>query len=185
MVNMSRKFTSKSIFIFDTSVFLRGISFNLFEGTLYTTSSIIKEIKVKRYKQKNRNILHRIHAAIESKKLIVQNPSHNSFKRVNKISKKTGDIKALSRADKELIALSLDLIENYGKKQVILLSNDYSMENVSDALKIPYSALGRKGIMSKIQWEVFCPFCNRIYGPEHLNETCEFCGERLKRRKKK
>ncbi|MGV9171130.1 MAG: NOB1 family endonuclease [Promethearchaeia archaeon] len=182
---MSRKFMNKSIFILDTNIFLQGVSFNLLKGKLYTTSSIIEEVRVKRYLHKNRNILNRIHAAIESKKLIVQEPTRKSLNRVKEISKHTGDVKALSLADKELIALTLDLSQSHGKDKVIMLSNDYSMENVSQELEIPYSPLGKKGITKKISWEVYCPFCKRIYNAEHLKEACEFCGETLKRRKKK
>ncbi|MFO8017196.1 MAG: PIN domain-containing protein [Promethearchaeia archaeon] len=182
---MSGKFMNKSIFILDTNIFLQGVSFNLFKGKLYTTPSIIEEIKVKRYHHKNRNILNRIHAAIEGKKLIVQIPSQESLQHVEKISKHTGDMKALSRADKELIALAFDLSKLHGKEKIILLSNDYSMENVSQELAIPYSPLGKRGITKKIKWEVYCPFCKKVYDAEHLEEPCEFCGEKLKRRMKK
>lgn len=185
MINSNQNFTGKSILVLDTNIFLRGFSFNLFQGILYTTPSILQEIEVKRYLHKNRNILNRVQAAIESKKLIIQEPSERSLQQVKDISKNTGDIKVLSPADRELIALTLDLTKHHGKEKVIMLSNDYSMENVSQELEVPYSPLGRKGISTQINWEVFCPFCKKIYNAEHLNESCEFCGAKLKRRKKK
>ena len=51
---MKKKVT---FYIFDTNIFLTGIDFNLFEGDIYTTPSIIEEVKDLRYFEKNRNIL--------------------------------------------------------------------------------------------------------------------------------
>ncbi|MCK4778678.1 MAG: hypothetical protein KAT57_00760, partial [Candidatus Lokiarchaeota archaeon] len=59
----------KITYIFDTNIFLTGIDFNLFEGDIFTTPSIIEEVKDCRYIEKNRNILNKINAAIETKKL--------------------------------------------------------------------------------------------------------------------
>ena len=172
------------ILVFDTNIFLTGIDFNLINAKIYTTHNIIKEIKVKKYREQNRNIMNKIQAAIYSKKLTVKSPLEKYVQEIERKSRKTGEVKALSSADKELIALTLELIEMTGDS-VVLYTNDYSMENLCSEMNIPFSSLNKKGIKSKIIWEIFCPFCNEVFDVEYLNRKCEICGNRLRRRPKK
>jgi len=178
--NMQNK---SSILIFDTNIFLTGIDFNLIEGLIYTTPTIIEEIKVKKYLKKNQNILYRIQAALENQKLIIRPPEKKYVEEVIIKAKITGDYSALSDADKELIALALELTET-NECEVKLFSNDYSIENVSSELKIPFFPLFKHGIKSKIFWEVYCPQCKTTHKVEDLHKTCEICGSIMKRRPK-
>ncbi|MEJ2278285.1 MAG: PIN domain-containing protein [Candidatus Lokiarchaeota archaeon] len=155
------------IFIFDTNIFLKGINFNLIKEEIYTTQNVLDEIKVSRYQEKNRNILNRIHAAIDNNKLIIKSPQVKYFNKVVETSKQTGDFKILSETDIELIALTLEFQEQ--GLNVILYTNDYSMENVCSELKVQFSALGINGIQSKMVFEAYCPFCEIIYPPDFLN----------------
>lgn len=173
-----------SIYIFDANIFLTGFDFNIIEGTIYTTPSIIEEVKASRYKEKNRNILNKINVAIESKKLKLKSPQNDFIIKIREISKKTGDFNALSEIDKELIALTLELKEKQGEN-IKIYTNDYSIENVCSELDIPFSSLYKKGIESKIIWEIYCPHCRNIYKAEELNKICETCGTKLRRRPKK
>jgi rRNA maturation endonuclease Nob1 len=173
-----------SIYIFDTNIFLTGIDFNVIEGIIYTTPSIIKEVNESRYKEKNRNILNKINVAIETKKLKLRVPKKEFISKINEISKVTGDFNALSDADMGLLAITLELKEKQ-EEGVKLYSNDYSIENVCSELNIPYSSLFKDGIESKIIWEIYCPYCKKIYRAEALNKNCEICGKILRRRPKK
>ena len=175
----------RSILIFDANIFLTGLDFNLIRDIIYTTPSVIDEIKVKRYSEKNRNIINKIQAAIDSKRLIVRTPSSKYLEEVKGISKITGDYKALSDADSDLIALTLELMDENSNENVMIYTNDYSMENLCSELNISFSPLGKKGIKSKIHWEVFCPFCNELHEVQEYDTPCEKCGQRLKRRPKK
>ena len=160
---------NNEILIFDTNIFLTGIDFNLMNGIIYTTPSIINEIKIDKYINKNRNILNKIQAAIDSKKLILKTPSDKYINEIEKKSELTGDYNALSNTDKELIALTLELKETVNIN-IMIYTNDYSMENLCSELNIPFSPLFKKGIKSKIIWEIFCPFCNDIFDAEFLNK---------------
>ena len=172
------------IYIFDANIFLTGIDFNVIEGIIYTTPSVIEEIKASRYKEKNRNIINKIYVAIETRKLNIRSPKKDYVIKIGEVSKKTGDFNALSDADKELIALTLELIEKRGE-QVKIYSNDYSVENLCSELNIPYSPLFKDGIETKIIWEIYCPFCRNIHKAEDFNKNCEICGSKLRRRPKK
>jgi UPF0271 protein len=171
------------VLIFDTNIFLLGIDFNLIEGLIYTTPKVIDEVKHKRYANKNRNIVNRIQAAIESKKLRLETPSSKFLQEIEMNSKTTGDYKLLSLVDKELVALALELKLDL-KKDAILYTNDYSMQNLCSELNISFSPLIRDGIKSKIIWEVYCPFCNETKTVEEFGLDCEICGTRLRRRRK-
>ncbi|MFW9818389.1 MAG: NOB1 family endonuclease [Candidatus Thorarchaeota archaeon] len=172
------------IYIFDANIFLSGIDFNVIEGLIYTTHSIIEEVNLRKFKEKNRNILNKITAAIETRKLKIKVPKEKFIDRVKEISKVTGDYNALSDADKEILAVSLELLEKR-REGIMVYSNDYSIENVCSELNIPYSPLFKKGIESKIIWEIYCPYCKKLYRAEDLDKTCEICGKKLRRRPKK
>ena len=96
-------------------------------------------------------------------------------------SKVTGDIKALSKPDLNVVALALELM-NTTNNEIILYTNDYSMENLCSELKIKFKTLYKKGIKEKIYFEVYCPYCKTTYKSEDLNKSCERCGLKLKRR---
>ncbi|MFX1366890.1 MAG: NOB1 family endonuclease [Promethearchaeota archaeon] len=173
-----------AIYIFDANIFLTGIDFNLIKGIIYTTPSIIEEVENRRYKEKNRNIVNKIKVAIDTKKLKVKLPEIKYIEIIKTVSKKTGDFNALSNADKDLIALTLELTEKINT-QVIMFSNDYSIENVCSELMIPFLPLYKEGIDYKISWQVYCPQCQTIHDAEDLNRLCEICGSILRRRPKK
>ena len=172
-----------SILIIDTNIFLTGIDFNLFEGEIYTTDKILAEINVPKYKVKNRTILNRFQAALDSGKLRIKNPSKRYIELVKQKSVATGDLNVLSKADFEIIALTLELgkSEEYDVK---LYTNDYSMQNLSTALGIKFESLFKEGIKHEIDFEVYCPYCEIIYDSKFLNTPCERCGLKLKRRSK-
>jgi UPF0271 protein len=173
-----------SIYIFDANVFLTGIDFNVIEAEIYTSPQILEEVQDRRYVEKNRNIISKINVSIETKKLKIKLPESKYIKKIKDISRKTGDFNALSDADKEILALALELTER-STKNVKMYSNDYSIENVCFELKIPFSPLYKDGIEFKIIWEIYCPHCRKIHQAEDLNRVCENCGAKLRRRPKK
>jgi rRNA maturation endonuclease Nob1 len=171
-----------SILVFDTNIFLKGIDFNFFKETIFTTPEIIDEIQVKRYKEKNRNIIHRIEVAIELGKLNIKEAKENYINKVVAKSKLTGDINALSNADTNLIALALELMDTHNQ-EIVLYTNDYSMENLCSELNIKFTPLFKDGIKDKIFFEIYCPDCKTIFKPKDFKKICEMCGgSKLKRR---
>ena len=170
-----------SALVFDTNIFLTGIDFTLFPNTIYTTSKVLEEINVPKFREKNRNILNRISAAIDAGKLIIEKPEINYIKSVIEKSKNTGDFKAISEVDIELIALGLQ-IEDKLSQDVIIYTNDYSMENVCIELDLKFKTAYRNGIKKKWQFEVYCPVCDTKHKPERLYSICDRCGTKLKRK---
>ncbi len=171
----------RAILIFDTNIFLIGIDINIFKEKIYTTPSVIDEINVIKYSDKNRNILNKIEAAIANNHLIIKNPKKDYIKRALENSKSTGDINALSKADLDLIALALELTESTDK-EVLLYSNDYSIQNLSSEMNIKFASLFKNGIKDKRIFEFFCPICGERYAVGSIYKFCEVCGSKLKRR---
>jgi len=175
----------EKISVLDTNIFLTGLDINLFNGIIYSTPNVIEEIRVSKFAEKNRNIINKVEAAIASSKMVLKSPSQKYIQTVESHSKKTGDFNALSPVDKELIALTLDLKDNTNKN-VVIYTNDYSIENLCFELNLQFLPLmGKDGIKKKIIWEVYCPFCKDIYNVEDLYNTCPKCDLKLKRRPKK
>ena len=170
-----------SILVFDTNIFLTGIDFNFFKETIFTTPEVIDEIQVKRYKDKNRNVINRIEVAVELGKLFIEKANENYIDIVLAKSKLTGDINALSNADVGLIALALELMDTYNQ-EIVLYTNDYSMENLCSELNIKFMPMFKEGIKEKVFFEIYCPYCKSIFKPKDFNKVCEMCGSKLKRR---
>jgi UPF0271 protein len=170
-----------SILIFDTNIFLIGIDFNVIPQKIYTAPNILEELKVEKFASHNRNIMNRVIVAIDSGNLIIKEPAYKYLMQVKVSSHKTGDIRALSIADQQLIALALELKDLFDE-EVILYTNDYSIQNCCRELNIHYKSLIKRGIRQKINFEVYCPHCKAVYDAYKLNELCEICGSKLRRR---
>ena len=171
----------KSILVFDTNIFLTGVDFNYFPERIFTTPEIVDEIKVRKYINRNRNILRRIELAIETGKLIVKKSQDKYSNIVEEKSKSTGTTKILSKNDVSLMGLVLELMDTY-TEDIILYTNDYSMENLCTMLQIRFKPLYKKGIEEKMYFEVYCPYCKTLHKPEDLDKKCERCGLHLKKR---
>ncbi len=139
------------------------------------------ELKVRKYLDRNRNILRRIEFAIETGKLVVKKSQDKYSNIVEEKSKLLGTTKILSKNDVSLIGLALELMDTY-PEDILLYTNDYSMENLCTMLQIRFKPLYKKGIEEKMYFEVYCPYCKTLHKPEDLNKKCERCGLHLKKR---
>ena len=101
----------------------------------------------------------------------VVKPAGEFVRKVEEKAEETGDLDVLSRADIEIIALAL-------QEKGVLVTNDFAVQNVAEALGIKVEKLG-KGIRKRIRWEWYCPACGRRYKRKGI---CEVCGTELKRR---
>ncbi|MHA1335260.1 MAG: NOB1 family endonuclease [Promethearchaeota archaeon] len=171
-----------AILFIDTNILLRGFNILVLKSKkIFITPKIIKEIK---QNNRNINVLNQLEAAINGGNLTVQKPEEKYIRKIIDESKKTGDYKALSEADIELLALSLEVKESQNEN-ILIITDDYSMQNICKALNLNYKNYLQKGIKKKISWEIYCPICKKIFEPTYLNEMCDNCDIKLKRRPKK
>jgi len=140
----------------------------------YTTPSVTSEIRPE-------TIPHtRLKSAIETGKLKTHSPSRNAIEEVEAAARKVGDAATLSKTDKEILAVALEL----SKSSLIptLVSDDYALQNVADFLGFKYVPLETFGIRYRFKWIIYCPACRRKYAPSTQKRVCDICGTPLKRR---
>jgi UPF0271 protein len=159
-----------NIFILDSSAFYAGFYRSLY-SKCYTTTSILQEVK---HLLKSYSIT--VDLLISSGVLVIQDPMKDSVDKIIYTANLLGDIKKLSQADISIISLAYQLNR-------ILVSDDYSVLNVSNFLKIKTVSLGNEGIVTLRKWKNFCKTCNKQYAP--TIKECEICGNTTRRTYKK
>lgn len=165
---MKKKEKSK-IYILDTSAFLSGKPINFEKNKIITSQSVSDELKPGGRQYNAFQFL------IE-KGLTIKIPSTESVKKIKEIINKTGDINRLSKTDIEILALALD-INNNGKKAVII-TDDYSIQNVANNLNIEFEPINQSGITKRFIWTCRCRGCSRNF-KENI-KICPICGSETK-----
>ncbi len=153
------------LYILDTSSILSGI---YFAGAKATTPGVIEEIKPGGHSR-------RLLDFMRSSGLEVVSPPEEEIDRVKKTAEKTGDIANLSRTDIEVLALAHHM-------KGVLLTDDYSMQNVAREMGIEYRGILEEGIKEKFYWKYRCKSCGKIF--DDFYEECPVCGGELKRIRK-
>jgi UPF0271 protein len=122
---------------------------------------------------------YRLSVSASSGKVRIQNPSKSSLTEVTEKAKVLGDKVVLSETDTSVLALALDLSKE--GKTPIIVSDDYAVQNVAEALDLNYQSLATFGIREKYNWVLYCPACFRRY-PTADTQDCPVCGTKLKRK---
>ena len=104
-------------------------------------------------------------------RLPVSMPSSGSMKKVKELATETGDDARLSPVDMEVLALAIDL-------KGIILTDDYSIQNLARVLGLKYKTVGFKGIEEVIHWKYRCRGCGRIF--DKNMPDCPICGSQLR-----
>jgi len=154
----------EKIFIIDASAVLSGKPINLDDAKMVTTPSVSNE-----FQPGGRD--YQAFQFLIQKGLTIIYPAKESIIKIEEISKETGDIERLSDADKELIALSLELSK---ENEVILITDDYSIQNVSNALGIKFESISQRGIKKRFKWSCRCRGCGKKF-KENI-KICPICG---------
>ena len=155
-------------YILDASAFIGGFETN--NSLNYTISEISEEIKDLKSK-----IL--FNQAIEDNNLIIAEPSKLSIDNLNEIISISGDTLRLSSPDKKLLALAIDFF-NEGKN-VKVVTDDYSIQNVLKILNIPFKSVLTEGIKGIYNWKKICKGCKKEYPDNYEEKICEVCGTEI------
>jgi len=114
--------------------------------------------------------------------LRVEDVEEKYIERIVEGAKKTGDIHRLSKTDIKLIAKAIELIEKDGKNNVVLLTDDYSIQNLAMYFGIRFENVVQKTISKAFKWVKVCKGCGR----KIEDDVCPVCGsEAILRRVKK
>ncbi|MFQ6086512.1 MAG: NOB1 family endonuclease [Candidatus Bathyarchaeia archaeon] len=122
----------------------------------------------------------RFKTAVENRKLKLRAPKAEFLDRVKESSRDVGDMLFLSDVDLQVLALALEL-KSAGNEPLIV-TDDYSIQNVADQLGLEFAPLMTFGIRFRLHWIRYCPACRRKYPPDYKHRKCEVCGTELKRK---
>jgi UPF0271 protein len=164
------------VYVIDTTALIGGLDPNIINKTLWTVRAVIDEIKDASNK-------FRAEMALETGTIKIGTPSVIATTQVRQVAEKTGDIVALSETDIKVLALAVDLRK--AGHDVIILSDDYSVQNVASQLNLKCKAYATIGIRFEITWELYCPSCFNtveMHRPKGDAIFCSICGTKMKRR---
>jgi len=106
-------------------------------------------------------------------------PSREFLRAARRAADEAGERQALSDADIGLVAMGLQLRSE--GREVTILSDDYSVQNLAAALGIRFKPLAAAGIKLLFKWSLYCPACRKLHPPT-ADLLCARCGGPLRRR---
>lgn len=122
-----------------------------------------------------------IEEALDGGNLILLDPSPRDMQEIEQVLKKSGDILRLSSEDKSVLGLALKLKRL--KMNPVVVTDDYSIQNVLNLINIPYRSVLTPGIKNTIQWIQLCKGCKKKYPSTYSFKDCEICGSPIIRKK--
>jgi rRNA maturation endonuclease Nob1 len=160
--------------VLDTSAFVAGFDPFLAGGEQYTVPLVKDEILGKSMPAV------RFDAALHSGNVKVKVPHSEFLDKARAYATQVGDTSFLSETDHQVLALALEL-KSQGCSPLIV-TDDYSMQNVANQMNIEFASLATFGIRRRLQWVRYCPACHKKYHADHKAKICEVCGTNLKRK---
>jgi endoribonuclease Nob1 len=159
---------TKRVYVLDASAIIGG--FISKKSDNFVTASVISEIK----DLKSKISLER---AIEDGSITIMEPEPVDIDDVTAVIKKSGDVLRLSSVDIKLVALGFKLKRESMDPMVV--TDDYSMQNVLKIVELPYRGVLTEGINEVYGWIKICKGCKKKYPPEYGYDECEICGTRI------
>ncbi|WP_054846581.1 NOB1 family endonuclease [Sulfuracidifex tepidarius] len=137
---------------------------------VYTTEEVIQEVKDS-FSRQNLNM------ALSSGKISVFKPKQSSMQEAMEYVRQVRD-STLSKADISVLALALEL------RPCLVLTDDFSLQNVLRLMGIEYKSVKVKGSVNDVkEFQYICEGCGKIY--KHKVPECEICGSTVVKRSKK
>jgi UPF0271 protein len=157
----------KYIYVLDASAFINGFKFQ--DSLNFTISEVSEEVR----DFKSKLIFQQ---AIDDNILFIKEPSSAAMEQVNDVILDSGDSLRLSIPAKKLIALAVDFSS---ESNVMVITDDYSIQNVFKILGIPYKSVLTEGIKEIYNWKKVCKGCRKEYSDRYCDDVCEICGSKI------
>ncbi len=155
------------VYVIDTSGFIVGVHFT--DCTMVTVPGVVDEI-IDRTSRLRFDLMHDAGLRVE--------PPLGVFKeQVVSAAASTGDAGVLSETDIDVLAKALELAQ---KSKVILITDDYAVQNVASGLELEFKPAGSSGITKEIVWELRCTGCGVMV---KSGNECQICGSAIRRRR--
>lgn len=104
------------------------------------------------------------------KNLKVEEASDESVREALSAASRTGDIHKLSETDIKVLAKALDEVKK--GNDVVLVTDDYAIQNVAMYLGIKFEGILHKQISKEFKWVKVCRGCGR----KIESDVCPVCG---------
>ena len=151
------------VHILDTSAFVAGFVPSG-EGEFVTVSSVLREIT----NEKERMVAE---IAVEQGGLTLEDPGPEAMGKVKEAATTSGDLGLLSDTDMEVLALAL---EKMGQgHEVLILTDDYDIQNVATNMGIPYRPMAERGIGRVFKWLIICKGCKKRFDEAYDEKECD------------
>jgi len=164
----------KRVIVPDTSAFIAGFDPFSISGEEYAVPMVREEI------DENSMSWVRFKTAIDSGKLKMKTPDKFFMEEAKASATTVGDAFFLSDADLQVLALALEL-KSHGYSPLIV-TDDYSIQNVANQMGIEFASLATFGIRFRLSWIRYCPACHKRFPANCRSKTCDVCGTGLKRK---
>jgi UPF0271 protein len=166
--------TRKRVVVLDTSAFVAGFDPFSIGGEEYAAPMVKEEMS------ENSMSWIRFKTAIDSGKLKMKAPDKSFLEQVKAAATTVGDAFFLSDADLQVLALALELkTQGYSP---LIVTDDYSIQNVANQMGIDFTSLATFGIRFRLSWVRYCPACHKKFPADYKSRTCDVCGTGLKRK---
>lgn len=164
----------KQIIILDTSAFIAGFDPFLVEGEQYSVPMVEKELVL------NSLPWVRFKTAVDCGRITLKTPSTNFLDKIREVTEKIGDIGILSAVDLQVLALAFE--QKTAGYTPLIVTDDYSIQNVANQIGVDFSSLITFGIRFRVHWIWYCPACFQKHPPNYEIRKCKVCGTELKRK---
>lgn len=160
--------------VLDTSAFLSGFDPLSVNDDQFTVPNVEEEIGT------NSIVWVRFKTAVENGKIKIRPPTEEFWNKVKTSATRVGDAFFLSETDMQLLALALEL-KSLGCNPLII-TDDYSIQNVATQAEIQFASLATYGIRRLLTWIRYCPACHKEYPADYSSAKCIVCDTDLKRK---
>ena len=168
---------NRRVIVLDTSAFIAGFDPLVVLEKQYTVPEVGRELTAGSLPWT------RFKTAVENGKLMIREAKKSFANEILEVSRNVGDFRYLSEADLQVLALALEL-KAKGLSSLIV-TDDYSIQNVANKVGVEFTSLLTFGIRFRFKWILYCPACYRKYPSDYNFKICEVCGTELKRKPKK
>ncbi len=158
---------NRRVLILDATVAYSGYDPFMINEEQYTTSNVASEVR------KNSKLAIAINLGVVK----VRDPSKHAIETIVKKVREYCEEPNLSNADMSILALAYEF-SNEGR-DALIISDDYSLQNMAKILGLKVSRYGRPFIRHILYRVKICEKCKRKYKPDYPGDTCEVCGGRI------
>ncbi len=169
----SSRLRENIVLVLDTSAFLAKYPLQQYIYSLYTTPSVLDEVRDKESK-------YAMEIAVAIDRVRVVEPPNKYRSWAYEKAREIGEHTSLSKTDLDVLALAMYLTSR--GYHVIVFTDDYALQNTLYNLNISFKPLRTMGIRVKHKYIVVCPVCGYI-ASNSGEKVCPLCGSPLVKKK--